>query len=164
MIDIEFSTIAFTIINLIVLFLLLKKFLIGPINDVIKKREDMIAGNISDANNQKAEAMKLKAQYEDTLAGVDAECRELRENEYSRIIDQADAKSVKMIKDAEKTIEIKQNKALSDMQSQIAELAMAAAGKIVGGEGDAASAGSAMYDDFLNEVNKAGDSGDAEGN
>lgn len=102
---------------------------------------------------------------------VDAECRELREksrveakNEYSRIIDQADAKSVKMIKDAEKTIEIKQNKALSDMQSQIAELAMAAAGKIVGGEGDAASAGSAMYDDFLNEVNKAGDSGDAEGN
>ena len=79
MIDIEFSTIAFTIINLIVLFLLLKKFLIGPINDVIKKREDMIAGNISDANNQKAEAMKLKAQYEDTLAGVDAECRELRE-------------------------------------------------------------------------------------
>ena len=47
MIDIEFSTIAFTIINLIVLFLLLKKFLIGPINDVIKKREDMIAGNIS---------------------------------------------------------------------------------------------------------------------
>ena len=136
MIDIEFSTIAFTIINLIVLFLLLKKFLIGPINDVIKKREDMIADNISDANNQK----------------------------YSRIIDQADAKSVKMIKDAEKTIEIKQNKALSDMQSQIAELAMAAAGKIVGGEGDAASAGSAMYDDFLNEVNKAGDSGDAEGN
>ena len=115
--------------------------------------------------------IKLKAQYEDTLAGVDAECRELREksrveakNEYSRIIDQADAKSVKMIKDAEKTIEIKQNKALSDMQSQIAELAMAAAGKIVGGEGDAASAGSAMYDDFLNEVNKAGDSGDAEGN
>jgi len=108
MIDIEFSTIAFTIINLIVLFLLLKKFLIGPLNDVIKKREDMIAGTISDANNQKAEAMKLKSQYEDTLAGVDAECRDLREksrveaqNEYSRIIDQADAKSVKMIKDAE---------------------------------------------------------------
>ena len=107
MIDIEFSTIAFTIINLIVLFLLLKKFLIGPLNDVIKKREDMIAGTISDANNQKAEAMKLKSQYEDTLAGVDAECRDLREksrveaqNEYSRIIDQADAKSVKMIKDA----------------------------------------------------------------
>ena len=161
MIDIEFSTIAFTIINLIVLFLLLKKFLIGPLNDVIKKREDMIAGTISDANNQKAEAMKLKSQYEDTLAGVDAECRDLREksrveaqNEYSRIIDQADAKSVKII-------EIKQNKALSDMQSQIAELAMAAAGKIVGGEGDAESAGAAMYDEFLNEV---GDSGDTEGN
>ena len=32
MIDIEFSTIAFTIINLIVLFLLLKKFLIGPLD------------------------------------------------------------------------------------------------------------------------------------
>ncbi len=65
-------------------------------------------------------------------AGISVEKSENVEaqNEYdSRIIDQADAKSVKMIKDAEKTIEIKQNKALSDMQSQIAELAMAAAGK-----------------------------------
>ena len=62
MIDIEFSTIAFTIINLIVLFLLLKKFLIGPLNDVIKKREDMIAGTISDANSQgNADALTTSA-------------------------------------------------------------------------------------------------------
>lgn len=162
MISLEISTIAFTVINLIVLFLLLRKFLINPINNIIKEREDMIAGTIADANSQKADAMKLKAQYEDTLAGVDEECRGLREksrieaqNEYSRIIDQADAKSVKMIKDAEKTIEVKQAKALSDMQSQIAELAMAAAGKIVGGDDGA------MYDDFLSEV---GDAHDTEGN
>ena len=61
MIDIEFSTIAFTIINLIVLFLLLKKFLIGPLNDVIKKREDMIAGTKSYAKKKKTkEKEKVK--------------------------------------------------------------------------------------------------------
>ena len=107
MINLSFYSIAWTVINLIVLFLLLKKFLINPINGIMKKREDMIADTISEANNQKAEAIKMKEQYEETLAGVDAECRELREksrieakNEYSRIIGQADAKSVKMIKDA----------------------------------------------------------------
>lgn len=168
MINLSFYSIAWTVINLIVLFLLLKKFLINPINGIIKKREDMIADTISEANNHKAEAIKMKEQYEATLAGVDAECRELREksrieakNEYSRIIGQADAKSVKMIKDAEKTIEIKQNKALNEMQSQIAELAMAAAGRIVGGEGDEKSIDSTMYDRFLDEV---GESGETEGN
>ena len=55
-----------------------------------------------------------------------------------------------MIKDAEKTIEMKQNKALSDMQSQIAELAMVAAGRIVGGDGQMTD--SSMYDSFLDEV------------
>jgi F-type H+-transporting ATPase subunit b len=166
MIDISLSTIVFTIINLIVLFLLLRKFLIGPINKVIQEREDMIRNTISDANEQKSQANMLKQQYEETLAGVDAECQEMREksraeakNEYSRIIDKADAKSVKMIKDAEKTIEIKQNKALSQMQSQIAELAMVAAGKIVCGEGGVSSED--MYDTFLSEV---GDTSDSEGN
>ena len=166
MIDLHLSSVLITIINLTVLFLLLRKFLIKPINDIIKKREDMIASTIAEANNQKADALALKAKYEETLSGVEKECSELREksrleamNEYSRIIDQADTKSVKMIKDAEKTIEMKQNKALSDMQSQIAELAMAAAGRIVGGDGHMTD--SSMYDSFLDEV---GETSGTEGN
>lgn len=74
MINLSVSSIAITIINIIVLFLLLKKFLIGPINKIMAEREEMIKSSIANANQTKDDAMKLKQQYEDTLAGVQDEC------------------------------------------------------------------------------------------
>lgn len=66
MINLSVSSIAITIINIIVLFLLLKKFLIGPINKIMAEREEMIKSSIANANQTKDDAMKLKQQYEDT--------------------------------------------------------------------------------------------------
>ena len=48
--------VVFTIINLIVLYLGLRKFLIGPVTNVMEQRKQMIEGQIADANNLKAEA------------------------------------------------------------------------------------------------------------
>lgn len=50
MINLSVSSIAITIINIIVLFLLLKKFLIGPINKIMAEREEMIKSSIANAN------------------------------------------------------------------------------------------------------------------
>lgn len=109
MINLSVSSIAITIINIIVLFLLLKKFLIGPINKIMAEREEMIKSSIANANQTKDDAMKLKQQYEDTLSGVQDECdtmrdksRQVAQNEYNRILADAGEKSNRMIKDAEK--------------------------------------------------------------
>lgn len=165
MINISFWSIAFTIINLIVLFLLLKKFLIGPVNRVMEERDEMIKTRIENANQTKDDAMKLKQQYEDTLAGVQAECDELREtsrraaqNEYNRILTDAGDRSNRMLMEAEKTIKMEKEKALSDMESQIAGLAMTAAQKILG-DSTNDEKNQSLYDEF---IEKAGDMHDAE--
>ena len=59
--------VVFTIINLIVLYLGLRKFLIGPVTNVMEQRKQMIEGQIADANKLKAEAGDLKKQYEGML-------------------------------------------------------------------------------------------------
>ena len=163
MINLSVSSIAITIINIIVLFLLLKKFLIGPINKIMAEREEMIKSSIANAND----AMKLKQQYEDTLAGVQDECdtmrdksRQAAQNEYNRIVADAGEKSNRMIKDAEKTIEVQREKALSDMESQVAELAMSAAAKILGEDSNDAK-NQSLYDEF---IEKAGEAHDTESN
>ena len=46
--------VVFTIINLIVLYLGLRKFLIGPVTNVMEQRKQMIEGQIADANKLKA--------------------------------------------------------------------------------------------------------------
>ena len=55
----------FTIINLIVLYLLMKKFLFGPIIGVMEKRKAMIDEQFASAEKTTTEANQLKGQYED---------------------------------------------------------------------------------------------------
>lgn len=163
MINLSFWSVAFTIINIIVLFLLLKKFLIGPVNRIMAEREELIQSSIADANQTKDDAKKLKQQYEDTLAGVQAECDSMRDksrkaaqNEYNRILADAGEKSNRMIQDAEKTIKIEREKALSDMESQIAGLAMSAAAKILGEDSNEAI-NQSLYDEFIEKTGEAHD-------
>ena len=59
--------VVFTIINLIVLYLLLKKFLIGPVTGIMQKRKEMIDGQLADADNRRKQAGELKQQYEDMV-------------------------------------------------------------------------------------------------
>jgi acyl-CoA reductase-like NAD-dependent aldehyde dehydrogenase len=72
----------------------------------------------------------------------------------------AGEKSNRMIKDAEKTIEVQREKALSDMESQVAELAMSAAAKILGEDSNDAK-NQSLYDEF---IEKAGEAHDTESN
>ena len=53
----------FTIINLVVLYLLLKKFLIKPVTNVMEERERLIADGLNQASSAREEAAKLKNEY-----------------------------------------------------------------------------------------------------
>ena len=63
----------FTIINLIVLYLLMKKFLFGPIIGVMEKRKAMIDEQFASAEKTTTEANQLKGQYEDALKSAKEE-------------------------------------------------------------------------------------------
>ena len=48
-------------INLVILYLLLRKFLIGPVMNIMEKRRAMIADGIQNANDQQARPWSSKA-------------------------------------------------------------------------------------------------------
>ena len=51
----------FTIVNLIVLYLGLRKFLIGPVTKVMDQRKQLIEGQMADARHVNEQANELKA-------------------------------------------------------------------------------------------------------
>ena len=59
MLRIDFNLVL-TIINLIVLYLILRKFLFRPVMDIMEKREKMIADGIGHANEEQDKAHALK--------------------------------------------------------------------------------------------------------
>ena len=55
--------IVWTIVNILVLFLLLKHFLFKPITEMMESRTAEIENNLKDAEDQKQKASELTAQY-----------------------------------------------------------------------------------------------------
>lgn len=148
-------------INLVILYLLLRKFLIGPITNIMEKRKAMIADGIQNANDQQAKAMELKAQYQDALNGAKDESRRMIEQakadaqkEYDRILKDADAEAGKLMKTARETIDLEREQTIRQMKTEVAGLAMDAAKKIMA-DSCSEKDSQAVYDQFLKE---AGDS------
>lgn len=69
-----------TIINLIVLYLLMKKFLIGPVLGIMEKRKACIAKEMEEARVSREKAEELKLQYEKSLAMAKEESSQILEN------------------------------------------------------------------------------------
>ena len=74
MLEFHLSTILFTIINLLILFFLLKKFLFGRVNAVLEQRAALVKSEIASAedNNRQAEAetdaKRLRSEAEAQIA------------------------------------------------------------------------------------------------
>ena len=128
----------FTIINLLVLYFLMKKFLFKPVNNIIAQREEAIKKQFDDADEAQKKADDLKKQYEDSLANAKEdsaklvqEAREKARVEYDRIVKSADEEVTKRMQKAEETIQEEKNKSIRSMQSEIQNLVVAAASKVV---------------------------------
>lgn len=138
MLNINPWDILWTVINLLVLFLLLKRFLFKPVIAMMDRRAAMIQDDIDRAKATKEEAEQLKTKYEGELkdaqqqaADITAKARKRAEADYNKIIESARTDAVAMITDAEKTIAQEQEKAVSAAKEQIADLAVLAAAQVI---------------------------------
>ena len=120
-----------TVINLVVFFILMKVFLFKPIKKTLDKRKAMIDQQFSNADAAQKQADELKAQYQGQLSGVEDEKKQIlndaRANakaEYNKIIDRAQADADKIKSDAKKASDFECEKARSAVNEQIAALAM----------------------------------------
>ena len=107
----------YTIINLIVLFLLLRHFLIKPVSDIMEKRRQMIADGLQSAQDAQNDAQKMKQEYEDALKGAKLEsaaivdkARSEAKTEYDRIVSEAGSKAGDLLEAAKENVRIEREK------------------------------------------------------
>lgn len=138
MLSLEPWTIFWTVVNVLVLFVALRHFLIKPVMGVIEQRNEMIRQQFDVAQKTQDEANKMKADYEQQLdtakeqaSDIIAAARVRSEKEHSKAIADTEAERVKMLAQAREDIEKEQANAKKELQSQIMDIAMLAAKKII---------------------------------
>ena len=157
MLEFDIGTIAFSIINILVLFLFLKKFLFGRIQNIMDQRATAVQADLDQAKASKEEAHQLRQQYEDTLSGakqeastIIANARTAAKEQGNQITEQAQQEASRMIQNAQKEIDAERQNTLAGAQKEIADLALAAAAKLVEGKMDDAENRN-LVDAFLKE-------------
>ena len=148
MLKIDPWNIIWTIVNLLFLYFVFKKFLFDRVMDVINKRDDMIKQQFASAQKEKDDAVALKEQYHEKLDSAKKEADQIiidararAEEEQERTLERTRDEAEHMLEKARTDIENEKEQATKAAQADIAKLAILAARKIVK-TGDAHDAGS----------------------
>ena len=146
------------IVNIVVFYLLLRKFLFGPVAAIMEKRKEMISKDLMDAKAAKEEADQIKSEYEESLrkakdeAGqIISDARERAKNEYQEKVKKANEEAAQIRQNAQKDIEAEKQQAIAGLQSEIAGIALMAAAKVVEKE-TGSEENEKILDDFLKEA------------
>lgn len=131
-------TFVFQLINTLILYLILKKFLFGPVTSFMQKRENEIKNQIQNAKDLEADAITLKESYESKLASAEEEGKEIvkkhtqrAENRAFEIVRAAEADIDSMKLNAHRELERERVKAVNELKDQISQLTIMAASKVV---------------------------------
>ena len=128
----------FGLIDIIVFYLLMRKFLFGRIKKVIDARNELISSQLKEAEDKNNEADEKLKDYESKLAAYEAEGEQIiseakqnADREAADIISDAQAQANEMKQKAQKEIEAEAEKAKQESKEQIAALAIEVAEKVV---------------------------------
>ena len=148
MLSIDPWNILWTVVNLLVLYAIFKKFLYQPVMNVINARDEMVKSQFADAKKEQEDAKASKAEYQDKLESAKTEAdqiileaRDRAQKEHERTLEKTRVEADAMLEKAKSDIANEQEKATKAAEADIAKLALIAARKIVK-TGDAHDAGS----------------------
>lgn len=152
--------ILFNIINLLILYFLMKRFLFKPVNAILEKRQAEADSQFAQADEREAQAQEKKQQYEKMAADIEiekekvmAEARKEAAAEYERIVDEAQGRAGDIVEKARKNAEAEKEATLRQADAQVRDLVVAAVARMAGMAEDAES-DRALYDKFLEKANQ----------
>jgi len=128
----------FTLVNLLVLYWILKKLLFKPVTKFIDDRNKKIQETIDTANATKEDIENLKLQYEEKIRGagevgkkIIEEQRSMAAAEYNSTISAAKKDAKVIIDDAKREIEVEKEKAISELKNEMGNLVIKASEKVI---------------------------------
>lgn len=155
------STFILTILNLFIQMFLMKKFLFKPIRRVLEERQKRADQNIRAAEQEKAEAEAVKAEYTKNMeqareeaAGILERAKQDASQQADELLQSARSEAQALKAKAESDIRQEKKRALNEAKDEIGGLAMDIAGRVVEREIHEADY-RALIDDFLQKVEDA---------
>lgn len=137
-ISLDIWNIFVAICNVLILYKVLSKLLFAKVKAVIDGRESEIATAFNEAETAKAEALKMKSDYEKNIAKAQDEASDIIKEATTAatkrsdaILADAQAQTAEIKKKAEASIELERKRAVSELRSDISELVTMAASKVI---------------------------------
>ena len=139
--DFSFGLFIWQIVIFVGLILLLKKFAWKPILDAVNDREEGIKNALLSAENARTEMQNLQADNQRILQEARLErdnmlkdAREIKEKMIADSKTEAQAQGLKMIEQAKAAIESEKNAAMAELKSQVSNLSIEIAEKLLKSE------------------------------
>jgi F-type H+-transporting ATPase subunit b len=140
-ISINIWQIVISLANLVILFLILKKFLFEPVKKVKAQRENEIEARYRKADKAQQEADELKAGWEDKIATADQKADEIineaveRANSRNEVmLYESREKADQIIRKAKADIERARREARETIKKEIVDVSQAISEQIIGRE------------------------------
>ena len=146
------------VVNLLVLYVLMKKFVFGRVTKIIDARQALLEEKNASVFKAQEEADRLSKEYEKSLENANEtsvqivkEAKSRARAEYNKIMARAAADAEAMKAGAAKAIATEREKQMDDLHVQIMDLAVQAAGRIMA-EKSSPETDKALYDAFIKEA------------
>ena len=137
-ISVNLWQILISLANLLIMFLILKKFLFGPVKVIVAQRQSQVDKLYGDAETDRNAAKDMKQEYEARLATAREEADGLVRNAVvtaqrkgDAIVGEASLQASRMKQKAEEEIAMERKQMLMDVRSEISDIAVSIASKVV---------------------------------
>ncbi len=151
----------FAILNLIILYVVLKKILFKPVTEFMENRTKAIQDAIADAEKQNAEALEMKQSYQLQINEAKADGQKIIDEatakanrNYDKLTADAKDQAKQILESARKEIDLERAQMLKSVRAEVAGMALAAASKVMEANMNT-EANSALVDRFLDEAGVA---------
>ena len=150
--------IVISLCNLLIMFLILKKFLFKPVQKVVAERQAQVDDIYAAAEEDRQAAGSMKQEYEQRMAmareeadGLVRSAKQTAQRQSDAIVAEANAQAAHVKQRAEQEIEQERRQMLTDVRGEISDMAIAIASKVVEKSIDADDHAS-LVDEFIKNV------------
>lgn len=127
-----------SLLNLVILFLIIKKFLYQPVKNVLKSRQDKIDEQNNKASEYLSDAERTKAELEAKLNDAENQADNIlneatvnAQRRKEKILDEARDEAESIIRQAKTNAELEMKKAESEIKTQIVDVSFELSKKII---------------------------------
>lgn len=140
-ISVNIWLIIISLCNLVILFLIIKKFLYKPVKKMLAERQNQLDKKYSDAEDAKLEAENDRREWSERISKVQDEADSIIENAQiqakrmgDKLTDDAKRRADGIVRNAEEQAKLEKKKAEDSVKKEITDVSVLIAEKMIGRE------------------------------